>query len=473
MILSLPEFGATAAFDVCVVGSGPAGMTLATALHAAGKRVLVLEAGGREYSDRSQEVYRGEVRGDAYHGLDYSRLRYFGGTSNHWAGRCRPLDAVDFEPRAGIDGTGWPIAKRDLDPYGAAAARILRIPGGFSDEPLAHGVERLEYQWSDPLVRFGPDYLPLFEAEQGPVLCLQANVTGLSTGNGRVTAAAVQDYEGHSAQIRAGSFVLACGAIENSRLLLHFDAAAQGRLVPRNDILGRYMTVHPHTRVGDVILEAFDPEAESFFALDAATRRELGLLNCQMAISEPPQPDSRARALAYDLACIAPGIGSWIWERMGRDLVCGAPVIATWEQAPDAGNRVTLSSSAADIFGIPAPVLHLHGIPEDRRTVRESLIRYGEFLARSGSGRVRMAPWLSDESAFPEGWLMGQYHQMGGTRMSARAGDGVVDPNLKVWGQDNLYVVGSSVFPTGGHANPTYTIVQLALRLADRLAPRL
>ena len=479
MILSLSELDAAGAFDVCIVGSGPAGMTLAVTLHAAGKRVLVLEAGGREYSDRSQEVYRGEVRGDDYHGLDYSRLRYLGGTSNHWAGRCRPLDAVDFEPRAGIDGTGWPIAKRDLDPHAEAAARILEIAGGFSDTELSHGMRRLAFQWSDPPVRFGEKYGGDFESATGPALCLDANLTGLNTENGRVSAATVRDHDGNSARVQAGVFVLACGAIENSRLLLHFNAEAEGRLVPEAAPLGRYWMEHPDARIGHAVLaDASDaPTTEPrFLGPSEVALRESGMLNCNINVYPGPTPEGWARRLAADLACSAPRLGDWAYARLGRDLTCDADVRMVWEQAPHRDNRITLSDTERDRFAIPRTVLHLSGTQQDRRTVRAAALHYGEWLARTGRGRLLLRDWLRAEEVapeFPEDWLMGQYHQMGGTRMSARAGDGVVDPNLKVWGQDNLYVVGSSVFPTGGHANPTYTIVQLSLRLAEHLAPRL
>ena len=86
--------------DVCVIGAGPAGITLARALAAAGASVALMEAGGLEISAESQDAYVGTTVGLDYFPLDTCRLRYFGGTSGHWGGMCRNLDAYDFEPHA-------------------------------------------------------------------------------------------------------------------------------------------------------------------------------------------------------------------------------------------------------------------------------------------------------------------------------------------------------------------------------------
>ena len=115
-------------FDVCVIGAGPAGITLARRLAAAGATVALMEAGGLEITEESQDVYRGSNVGMEYFDLDVCRLRYFGGTSNHWGGWTRALDAVDFLPRAYVPLSGWPIAQIDLDPYRTEADAILDVP---------------------------------------------------------------------------------------------------------------------------------------------------------------------------------------------------------------------------------------------------------------------------------------------------------------------------------------------------------
>ena len=143
------------AFDLCVIGAGPAGITLARQAAAAGLSVALMEAGGEDLTVESQEVYEGEVLGQDYFPLDIPRLRFLGGSSNHWGGWCRALDAIDFEPKSWNPMSGWPIRKADLDPYQPATDAILDLsrrprrrtsprpcPGRTSSTSRSAGVRR-------------------------------------------------------------------------------------------------------------------------------------------------------------------------------------------------------------------------------------------------------------------------------------------------------------------------------------------
>ena len=148
---------------------------------------------------------------------------------------------------------------------------------------------------------------------------------------------------------------------------------------------------------------------------------------------------------------------------------------AAWEQAPNPASRVTLGADR-DRFGKRRPVLDWRVGDLDRRTIRETAVEFGRFLVKSDFGRLRLADWVVNPDlpmpGLGEGEETAGNHHMGTTRMAATAERGVVDSNCKIFGLDNLYIGGSSVFPTGGHANPTFTIVQVALRLADHLATK-
>ncbi len=192
-------------------------------------------------------------------------------------------------------------------------------------------------------------------------------------------------------------------------------------------------------------------------------------LNCRMTLQSMDYQGTK-RLLA-DIACVAPDFALWASDLMGRDLTCGLKVQAAWEQEPLEANRIALSDEA-DRLGVPRAKLLWKKSIYDVQTAKAAVSRFGEYLAQSGNGRLRVAQWVLDEGPFPGNDPKSGNHHMGGTRMAATANDGIVDSNCKVFGQANLFIAGSSVFPSGGHANPTFTIVQLVSRLGDHLAKR-
>ena len=218
--------------DFCIIGAGPAGITCARELAAKGRKVLLLEAGDRYWSQELQSLYEGEIVGDKYFDLDSCRLRYFGGTSNHWTGWCRPLDSIDFEGkgRAGIG--QWPISHSDLDEYFPRAAEILEIARPAEDIPLKGGTLRRIFVSFSPPVRFAEKYER--EIFGGAIMiALNCNLTGMSVSGGAISAITVQNYDGARVEIKARTFILACGGIENSRLLQWCNVAAGGALLGR------------------------------------------------------------------------------------------------------------------------------------------------------------------------------------------------------------------------------------------------
>ncbi len=473
MIVSIDGIPEDRRFDVCIAGSGPAGMTLALALAEKGKDVLLLEGGGAEFSDRSQDLYIGEVKGDPYHELDSGRLRFLGGTSYHWHGRCRPLDSIDFAYKDYSPEAHWPIERQYVDPYLERAKEILDLHGDFTDEMLDPTIQSLSYIFSDPVPQFGEKYKETLWESPRIVVALETSLVGVEIDGTRVSGFRVRNFEGHDRTVSADSFVLACGGIENSRLLLHFNADTEGRLVPEARTLGRYWMEHPDFRVGLIVLASESPDRPAwrgpFFGLTPERMRELGVLNCSLQAG-PPRRLEGMRKLAADLACVAPRVGEWIYQRSGREFICdGTSIHASWEQEPNFDSHIALSRNERDAFGIPRVELHWRKTARDIETVRATVIELGSYLARHDLGRVRVAPWVLEDGPWPEHDQFGANHHMGGTRMSASPDDGIVTSDLRLWGMDNMYVAGSSVFPSGGHANPTLTIVQLSLRLADHL----
>lgn len=455
--------------EICIFGSGPAGMTLAVKLAQQGRKVVLVEAGAFEYEDWSQDHYKGTVIGDEYHDLDNARLRMFGGSSNHWAGHCIPLDSEDYRPRPNAPGTGWPISIDDVSPYLAEACDILEIPNDFAQERYTGSIRKTRFQWSPPVL-FGEKYHDEIAASSNLSVYLETALVGFEREGQRISAASLRRRGGRDVTLRADSFVICMGGIENSRQLLWINEQNNRALIPNHDLIGRYWMEHPHAQLGEVLFKDLPPDfflnGEATFSLTRARQDEAGLFNAALQVEEYSY--SGTKQLVADIACVAPGLGERLFGALGKKLVCGARLHGQWEQAPDQGNYVALGAER-DAFGIPRPELHWRRSDQDRRTITETTRLFAQELARFDKGRVRLADWIAEDAPIPDDDMMAIWHHMGGTRMSDDPTTGLTDGNLRVHGLENLYIGGSSVFPTGGYANPTLMIVQLSLRLADTL----
>ena len=236
---------------VAIVGTGPAGISLALRLQDRKIPCLLVEAGGFEFSAQSQDIYRGDVIGDRYHQLHEARLRQFGGTSGHWSGWVCPLDASDFEARAYMPYSGWPIRIGDLDPYCAAADDILQVTTHAPDRVMTDDIDYIQYRFSPP-TRFGTVYRPAVEQSKSIGLLVNTPVLELVPGENRIDAIKVSQGDS-STDIRVDHVCVCTGGIENSRLLLWSNARYGGRVVPHAATLGRYWMEHPVHVLADVV----------------------------------------------------------------------------------------------------------------------------------------------------------------------------------------------------------------------------
>jgi choline dehydrogenase-like flavoprotein len=319
-------------------------------------------------------------------------------------------------------------------------------------------------------------YLRSMRASKALDVYLNANVTGLrfDSGSGRVAAALFRGYQDHSPihHIEADRYVLALGGIENARLLLN---VADGSPLAKSgvaDFVGRFFMDHPHFVIGHYVVNASKTTLGrelKFVAPTAAYLQRGQIGNCAVRIE--PHVDRR------------------IFEGDAMDevrrLVCESSVFrctepaeagtlrAIAEQVPNANSRLRLSNDK-DAVGLRRVALDWRLSPLDKETIRVVGLELGRYFALTNIGRIRLADWvLSNDDVVPsleDGGYGTGFHHMGTTRMGHLPGAGVVDRNCAVFGVPNLYVAGSSVFRTVGYANPTLTIVQLALRLADHLA---
>jgi len=529
MLLDARQFpvGTVLDAEICIVGAGAAGIAMAMALRGRGLRVLLLESGGLELEEATQALYEGSSVGVPNEALDVSRLRYFGGTTNHWAGWCRPLEPWDFRPgEVGAAGAAdirtWPITREVLDPYYVRAQAMCEMgPMGY-DAPPPEGLAALALDPArlrtalfqvGPPARFGMAYRAALEQAADVRVVLHANVLEVAA-NGEasaVTGVRARSLEGPEFTATAKHYVLACGGIENARILLLSNRVQAAGLGNGHDVVGRYFMDHPwffdfgflaFTRPGTELplyldqTEALGGTVFGALAPDGAARAGGGfrvVMRPSYRVVEgvaalkaiggevsagryPRQFWDRLRAVFADADAVVDSAYKTAFGGKGllgvagpgeRGPVLGANLDVNVEQMPNPASRVTLSSRR-DALGQNRVALDWRPGDAEKATVRRAMELVGLEMGRLGLGRVR-ARTLADGPGWP-GDMQGSRHHMGTTRMADDPRVGVVDAQCRVHGIANLHIAGSSVFASSGFANPTLTIVALALRLADGLA---
>ncbi len=584
--------------DLCVVGAGPAGITLALTLAERGWQVLLLESGQRPLDSQAQALYAGEVDGgslgvQAHSPPERFRMRGLGGSSIRWGGRCMPMDPIDFEPRPWVAWSGWPIGPQDLAPYWAPAGDWAEagsafgavgakggitamgatgetsgwaaheeaagldaydarraLPGappliaGFDSTRVhTHGLER----FSCP-TDFGRRYrrrlaqAPTLQVLQGATCTglglsadgrrVQSLRVCLSTSLGKVKGGG--DSPGQRRiEVRARQVVLAAGGLETVRLLLDSDEARPGGVGNAHGLVGRFYMCHLAANLGELQLaggpervrHGYEMSPEGVYcrrrlAIAPETQREHRLLNAVARLHLPPIADPHhgsgalsalylarpfisyeyARRLGDEVA-LQPGARALRWGGHVANVVADAPATAAFlghwllrrtlatrkfpsvilpnrrnrfslemqaEQVPHPDSRVTLTSTR-DALGQRRLKVAWRHQAQDVASVAHSLTIMAAELEHQGVGTLR---WSADR--LPANLLRyGAYggHHLGTARMGRDPRSSVVDPQCRVHGVDNLHIASSAVFPTSGQANPTLTILALALRLADHLAP--
>jgi choline dehydrogenase-like flavoprotein len=509
-----PEVPDNLIADICIVGAGAAGMTLAMQLAAAGIDVLLLESGGESIDADTQGLYAAEQAGVDYFDLASCRLRFLGGTTNHWAGYCRENDLIDYAGRPELGMPAWPVGYDDIRPYVERAARSLGLDmAGFEPAAVAarsgYGVDGLVDRQSRTLqtkvfqvssrLRFREVYA--VDLRRAPNLrpVLFANVTHLQLDNaGRtVDSLTVRTLNQRQIRVKARSVVLCAHAIENARLLLASNDVHRAGVGNDSGHVGRHFMEHPVVESGLMFPSArfsrlYDQGATRRLGINAnisisdRAMREHGMLSYYCRFSPVVAADETLAAIdtlgagfwrPADLATIQalgrvladiPGVLRYVDDRkLGTGFI---PAKAyrlqhRTEQAPTGLSRVTLSSRR-DRLGSPRAKLEWRLSDLDHKTIATGQALVAKEFTRLGLGSFRLAeltPRLIDAS------VQGHNHHAGTTRMAESAQDGVVDRNCRVHGVDNLYVAGSSIFPTIGYAGPTMMLIAFAMRLGDHL----
>lgn len=489
--------------QVCIVGTGQAGITLAWYLLKQGIQVVLLE-GSRTYAgndpnksisnsylyNENLTLYNGEslglfaqneskfltipsVQNPPSMGVQ-ERERIYGGTSTHWGGQARPLDPITFEKRPGFP--GWPITREDLDPSYAEACSFLDLYGDYYSPDGKAGYNFTAEFWANELgqsvadmegfdvdmYQFVPSQNLQFQAmkvngqtigESDALVVLNASLLSIDKTNGSVNQLTVGVMQGsQAAPTKAGEFtveadiyVMACGAVANAHQLLLSDVGNE------HDLVGRYLAGHPI--------------ANGAYAVSTSpsylTSQEQQLLSYQN-----PNTSTKSYPISLVAGLLTPNADATRQLETGR---CwfgpGGTNNFYHGLLPEFESRITLSDQLDPVFGQQQSKAIWVLSPDEEQNYQKLTQLFQTAVTAKGGGPVSIANWSNVVNK-----MVYNGHHLCTTRMSELPQDGVVDKNLKVHSMANLYVAGSSVWASAGISNPTFSIVAFSIRLAGHLA---
>ena len=531
---SIPT-GSVLEADLCIVGAGAAGITIAREFIGTKVKVILLEAGGETVDPETQALYRGENVGLHYERLDANRSRFLGGSTNCWGGWCREFDAQDFQARPWVENSGWPFPREEMEPYYRRAHEIVQLgpytydtdfwqsrikKEGLELMPLKPGpIVNIIDQFSPP-TRFGEVYGPELKDAPNITVVLYSNVTEIESDDEarRVTGVKVATLDGVKLQVKARQFVLSSGGLENARLLLVSNRVQKAGLGNGHDVVGRYFMDHPRIRTTRFQLHDQKKHRQLYDQSLALARRRLNIKHLHMAAHLAPTaeaqrehklPNSRTYIVAHYFGMMTKANDEVFeiremlrarkkfgttWGEIAARIMKGAPTLlpslpqvaygiydslynpendnrdfyleTILEPTPNRDSRVTLSD-ARDRLGMNIVRLdwRLADIDKENFVRTHKLVR--DALEVSGVGTMK-EPLEAAAERWPQD-VIWCWHHMGTTRIHTDPKQGVVDANCKVHGLENLYIAGSSVYPTVSCDIPTITIVALAVRLSRTL----
>ncbi|MGH8230869.1 MAG: GMC family oxidoreductase [Steroidobacteraceae bacterium] len=432
-----------------------------------------------------------------------------------------------------IPHSGWPIDRAELDPYYVRAREVAGFTSPWLSDTdtlsyLKVTLPPLNQEWLRPFLwhftptmqdapawRWARAYGGLLRDSSNVRTLLHANFAEFTTSQNRtrVRSLTVRSMNGVSAKIEATKFVLCCGGIENPRLLLLAAAANSGGFGNEHDLVGRFLMQHPRGPSGLIVSPELMSRTQQQFntligpdglvvevglTLTSELQQKERLLNCSgvlryqgdeqsgLAIAQdiwrslrsgqwPPDMGDKVGRVAGDFGAVVRGLRHRLAAGHSMDLegASGIPsrsaiLLLDLEQAPNPDSRVSLAADR-DAVGLRRVQVDWQLGELERRTAERFTGYVAAEFARLGIGRCQIEPWLRDARVPMQSALGETYHYIGTTRMADDPNEGVTDRDCAVHGMENLFIAGSSVFPTAGQANPTLTILALAVRLADHL----
>ena len=518
---TLPD-GTSVESTVCIAGAGAAGLTLAYHLGRRKIPVCVVEAGDFSFDRATQKLACGDSSGLPYD-PGSTRFRFFGGSTNAWGALLRPISAHCFRRRKWLGDAEWPFERRVLDPYYEEAYAFLDVDTEHADgrsrrdeleraaeDQIMFDDDRLETRIS-PLARrgiFKDKTKPGLERDTHSKLLLNANVVEVETcpDSRQVGGLRLRTLCGTEVICRAKIFILCMGGLENARLLLLSDRCNSRGLGNAHDLVGRYFMDHPrlfcgrlHPANGQHGLKFYDPTYRfkhmpsvaslsvsehvqkreelldgRFYFFPVFRGQDISSFDDLVWLKWKLRATRSLDVTGADLAKIlwrAPSLALAAAGHLTRadTLLKHYAIVHTLETAPSHDSRVTLGSRR-DALGSRCVHVDWRLGSREKQSIRHAHEVLTDVARKHRIGTIETVHDVLDADPLP---AKTSWHHMGTTRMHADPREGVVDADCRLHESDNLYVAGSSVFPTGGDDVPTLTIVALAIRLAEHIESRL
>lgn len=508
--------------DICIIGAGVAGITLANELlDTSSLTITLVESGDEIYKQETQDLYSPEKKPDLYEDPTYNRLRLLGGSSNHWQNNTSPLDPIDFESRDWIPNSGWPISYKDIEPYYIKAAeycgtksdkynleywsKTLNSTDLFKQSKI---IETNIAKAATPPTRFFNEHGHSLKISQKITLLKNTNLVDLDYDleRQRVKEVSVSAKPGLIHTIDAKVFILCAGGIENARLMLEFNQKFNNKLGNQHSNVGRYFMDHPIIRPAilypnkqkDFSLYQHqivsNRAVSGFMQFSSTFLKENKCTNLRMPLNS--QNEYEASLAIESLHMLSDNYKQNRLEKhFGKHIL---NILSDLDMVLEGASRKSLNKSlfdsASDFEGYKLPIMIEQtpnrnnriklGTEEDRFGLRKILIDWelGQFeidnlwrilpymsneIGRLNLGRIRLLKEFEDRLFGRKMYF--SHHHMGTTRMANSPVNGVVDKNLKVFTTKNLYISSSSIFTTGGHLPPTLTIAAFSVRLAKHI----
>ncbi|HUH76519.1 MAG TPA: GMC family oxidoreductase [Devosia sp.] len=501
-----------------MVGAGIAGLLLATRLARQNRKVIVLESGAMAFDPDIHALNEIDDPTGRYARELTGRYRGLGGSSSRWGGRMIPISTAESGLRDHVCQPQWPLSHAALEPYQREVEALFAVGHDSFEEidtvrPGAAGLlletsEHFKARWAkcpsfkrcNIVTMLGAE----LRASKNVTVWLNATVSDfeLDRAQGRLRAISARSLSGRTITVRAEEFVVAAGTIESTRLLLLLDAASDDHAFAHTDALGRYFQDHLKAEIATVDrqrAQLTNHLLSSRFV--RGTRRDLHLelshaaqrddavsgafvyVSMDMANSGLDAIKAIARGMQQktldprhigtamrDVGLISAGA---FWRLWYQQLYVPASVrfhlTASIEQLPDPQNRITLSTST-DRLGVRKPLFDWRPRAADERTFQSTVKHLKHYWQRSGFDKLCPLVW-NPAMADPGHSIIDRAeacaHPSGSARMGTDRASSVVGPDLRCHNVPNLAIASAAVFPTAGSANPTLTLMKLALWLAD------